>query len=110
MNDDLVSETAAARMLGFDPKTCRKHGFFPPAALVLGGPERVRRLYRRSDIERAVVDLSSQEAVNPLVVVYLNRLSDFLFVAARVQNRREGFPETLASFSQRKSRKSASSS
>ena len=67
MNDDLVSETAAARMLGFDPKTCRKHGFFPPAALVLGGPERVRRLYRRSDIERAVVDLATASVIDTLV-------------------------------------------
>lgn len=62
-----MSETAAARMLGFDPKTCRKHDFFPPAALVLGGPERVRRLYRRSDIERAVVDLATASVIDTLV-------------------------------------------
>lgn len=61
-----------------------------------------RSICRRA--ERAVVTLAEQEPVNPLVGIYLNRLSDFLFVAARVQNRREDFPETLANFSQRKSK------
>jgi cob(I)alamin adenosyltransferase len=36
--------------------------------------------------ERDVVSLSHAEAVNPQVVVYLNRLSDLLFVLARVYN------------------------
>ena len=42
--------------------------------------EKVRRA------ERAVVTLARAEAVNPEVVVYLNRLSDLLFVLARVYN------------------------
>jgi cob(I)alamin adenosyltransferase len=37
--------------------------------------------------ERAVVTLARSEAVNPQVVIYLNRLSDLLFVLARVANR-----------------------
>jgi cob(I)alamin adenosyltransferase len=37
--------------------------------------------------ERDVVTLARAEAVNPQVVVYLNRLSDLLFVLARVYNR-----------------------
>lgn len=36
--------------------------------------------------ERAVVTLVRTEPVNPQVVIYLNRLSDFLFVLARVAN------------------------
>jgi cob(I)alamin adenosyltransferase len=36
--------------------------------------------------ERDVVTLSHTEAVNPEVIVYLNRLSDLLFVLARVHN------------------------
>jgi cob(I)alamin adenosyltransferase len=33
-------------------------------------------------------------AVEPIVVVYLNRLSDLLFVMARAVNHRAGLPET----------------
>jgi cob(I)alamin adenosyltransferase len=36
--------------------------------------------------ERDVVTLASREPVNPQVIVYLNRLSDLLFVLARVFN------------------------
>lgn len=36
--------------------------------------------------ERWAVSLAHQEAINPQVLVYLNRLSDFLFVAARSAN------------------------
>lgn len=43
-----------------------------------------RTVCRRA--ERAVVTLTHSEPVNPQVVVYLNRLSDFLFVLARVAN------------------------
>jgi cob(I)alamin adenosyltransferase len=38
------------------------------------------------DAEREVVTLAAQENVNPQVIVYLNRLSDLLFVLARVLN------------------------
>jgi cob(I)alamin adenosyltransferase len=43
-----------------------------------------RTVCRRA--ERDVVTLAHGEAVNPQVVVYLNRLSDLLFVLARVCN------------------------
>lgn len=33
--------------------------------------------------ERSVVGLSQQESVNEVVVIYLNRLSDYLFVLCR---------------------------
>jgi cob(I)alamin adenosyltransferase len=36
--------------------------------------------------ERDVVSLSRSEPVNPQVIVYLNRLSDLLFVLARIYN------------------------
>jgi len=47
-----------------------------------------RAVCRRA--ERDVVTLARSEAVNPQVVVYLNRLSDLLFVLARVCNQGEG--------------------
>ncbi len=43
--------------------------------------------------ERRVVALAAGEEVAPVVLAYLNRLSDFLFVAARVANHRAGRPE-----------------
>jgi len=45
-----------------------------------------RTICRRA--ERDVIALARAEAVNPQVIVYLNRLSDLLFVLARVCNGR----------------------
>ena len=59
-----------------------------------------RTVARRA--ERLAVGLAAVEPVNPHAIVYLNRLSDLLFVMARVANRRESRPETLAQFSQKK--------
>jgi cob(I)alamin adenosyltransferase len=50
-----------------------------------------RTVCRRA--ERSVIALSAQERVAPLVVKYLNRLSDLLFVMARVVNRRADVEE-----------------
>jgi cob(I)alamin adenosyltransferase len=44
-----------------------------------------RTVCRRA--ERDVVALARAEAINPQVVIYLNRLSDLLFVLARVYNK-----------------------
>jgi cob(I)alamin adenosyltransferase len=43
-----------------------------------------RTIARRA--ERDVVALAGAETINPLLVRYLNRLSDLLFVLARVLN------------------------
>lgn len=58
-----------------------------------------RTVARRA--ERRVVALSNAEDVNDLAVVYLNRLSDLLFILARTVNRREGIPEKMTDFSKR---------
>lgn len=50
-----------------------------------------RTVCRRA--ERRVVALSEREEINPVVVVYLNRLSDLLFVLARRANREAGVPD-----------------
>ena len=47
-----------------------------------------RSLVRRA--ERSIVELDKGEEVNPNVIKYINRLSDFLFVAARFENKKEG--------------------
>lgn len=47
-----------------------------------------RTICRRA--ERAVVALTRHESINPAIVVYLNRLSDFLFALARLVNHQAG--------------------
>ena len=51
-----------------------------------------RTVCRRA--ERLVVTLGREEEINPEIIRYLNRLSDLLFVLARVVNHRSGIPET----------------
>ncbi len=56
-----------------------------PAAAAL---HTARTVVRRA--ERRVVTLLQGEPVDPILLKYLNRLSDYLFVAARAVNRAEG--------------------
>jgi cob(I)alamin adenosyltransferase len=51
-----------------------------------------RTVCRRA--ERVCVSLAADEPINPLVLVYLNRLSDFLFTLARWINLQAGETET----------------
>jgi cob(I)alamin adenosyltransferase len=50
-----------------------------------------RTVCRRA--ERDVLELAAVESVNPLIVGYLNRLSDTLFVMARCHNARSGIDD-----------------
>jgi len=50
-----------------------------------------RTICRRA--ERRVVALAATETIEPLIVTLLNRLSDYLFTAARLENHRAGVPE-----------------
>jgi cob(I)alamin adenosyltransferase len=52
-----------------------------------------RTVCRRA--EREVVALGAGEAINAVCLHYLNRLSDWLFVAARLENARSGCPELV---------------
>lgn len=52
-----------------------------------------RAICRRA--ERSVVALARHEEVDPLVLAYLNRLSDWLFTMARLTNHRADTPEPL---------------
>jgi cob(I)alamin adenosyltransferase len=76
------------------------NGTLPPlTSFVLpGGSEAAARLHLARTVcrraERRVVALGPK-AVRPLLVAYLNRLSDLLFVAARKVNQTLGEPEVL---------------
>ena len=52
-----------------------------------------RTVCRRA--ERIVSALAREESIDPLVLPYLNRLSDALFVMARYENKQHGGTETL---------------
>jgi cob(I)alamin adenosyltransferase len=59
-----------------------------PAAALL---HQARTVCRRA--ERSVVTLTRETDVDPRIIVYLNRLSDLLFVLARFENHRSGIGE-----------------
>ena len=52
-----------------------------------------RTVCRRA--ERSLISAAANEAVTDLARIYLNRLSDLLFVLARTLNRAEGRPDVL---------------
>ncbi len=64
-----------------------------------GGTEAAARLHvaravcRRA--ERDALTADAEHGINPLVLTYLNRLSDFLFIAARAANADAGLDEPL---------------
>jgi cob(I)alamin adenosyltransferase len=63
-----------------------------------GTPEAARLHVARATCRRAERDALTAEdetGINPLVLVYLNRLSDFLFIAARWANADAGLDEPL---------------
>ena len=61
-----------------------------------------RAVARRA--ERRVVALAQTEEINSQVVVYLNRLSDLLFILARVVNQNDGVIEKMTDFSKKASK------
>lgn len=64
-----------------------------------GGTEQAARLHIARTVcrraERRVAELAASERVNPLVLAYLNRLSDLLFILARAANAAAGQGEPL---------------
>jgi cob(I)alamin adenosyltransferase len=66
--------------------------FVLPGGAPLGAALHVARAVCRR-AERRVVALHRASPASPLVLAFLNRLSDFLFVAARAANHRAGVPD-----------------
>jgi cob(I)alamin adenosyltransferase len=64
-----------------------------------GGTEAAARLHVARTVcrraEREVLEASGEVELNPLVLVYLNRLSDLLFILARAANAEAGRDEPL---------------
>ena len=71
--------------------------FILPAGNEAGALLHVARAVARR-AERETVRLAQTEDINPQAMTYLNRLSDLLFVLARVANRQGGESEVFAQF------------
>jgi cob(I)alamin adenosyltransferase len=67
--------------------------FVLPAGTPLAGQLHLARTVCRR-AERRLVELGQKETIEPVLVRYLNRLADLLFVMARWCNRRAGAVET----------------
>jgi cob(I)alamin adenosyltransferase len=77
----------------FEAELLPLKAFILPGGGVVGSLlHNARTVARRA--ERRVVTLSKAEAINEQLIPYINRLSDLLFVMARVANSRERKSET----------------
>ncbi|MCS7224216.1 MAG: cob(I)yrinic acid a,c-diamide adenosyltransferase [Armatimonadetes bacterium] len=65
----------------------------PGGSLAAAFTHLARAVCRRA--ERSLVRLSRTDRVDPLIIQYLNRLSDLLFAVALLLNKRTGTPETF---------------
>ncbi len=75
-----------------DAKLPELRAFVLPGGTPAGAAlHQARTVCRRA--ERSVVRLAREGQVDPQIVAYLNRLSDLLFVLARLENHRAGIPE-----------------
>ncbi|HMB92582.1 MAG TPA: cob(I)yrinic acid a,c-diamide adenosyltransferase, partial [Rhodothermales bacterium] len=69
-----------------------KHFILPGGSQVAANLHIARTICRRA--ERRTVEAATQEDIHDEAVVYLNRLSDLLFVLARWANRQAGIDES----------------
>ena len=65
-----------------------KNFILPSGSMTGATLHHARTVCRRA--ERLAVVCSNQEKINDMVLQYLNRLSDFLFVLARYENHQSG--------------------
>ena len=63
----------------------------PGGSMAAAALHLARSVCRRA--ERRVVALSESAEIEPIVIKYLNRLSDFLFTLARAANARQSIPD-----------------
>lgn len=68
-----------------------QHFILPGGTTAAAQLHLARTVCRRA--ERSVLSLSETQAVPPQIIVYLNRLSDLLFVLARYENKQTNTPD-----------------
>jgi cob(I)alamin adenosyltransferase len=77
-----------------------KHFILPGGATQGAALHLVRTVVRRT--ERRCVSLSHVEKIDPLILRYLNRLSDLCFVMARYANLQQSIPESHPGFAKKR--------
>ncbi len=77
-----------------DEATPKIRAFVLPGGCPLAAMTHVARAVCRR-AERRLLDLADAEYVDPAVIVYVNRLSDYLFIAARHFNHLAGVEEII---------------
>jgi cob(I)alamin adenosyltransferase len=92
----VINDDSVARLEGWidrldDEIPALRHFILSDGAPAGAALHLARTVCRRA--ERAVLSLG-KDAVEPVVIVYLNRLSDLLFTVARAANHRAGAAET----------------
>jgi cob(I)alamin adenosyltransferase len=90
---------AASRIVDLERAIDAREAQMPPltAFILPGGTPLAASLHVARTVcrraERSILSLGRTDPVDPLIVVYLNRLSDLLFVLARHANHAAGLPE-----------------
>ena len=77
-----------------DEQTPKLHNFVLPGGCELASKAHIARVICRR-AERRIIDLSEESYVDPKVISYINRLSDYLFAAARYINFIRGIDEIV---------------
>lgn len=77
-----------------DEQTPKIHAFVLPGGCELASKAHMARVICRR-AERRILDLADQSYVDPAVVKFINRLSDYLFIAARYFNFMQGVDEIV---------------
>ena len=90
---DGASKRLETEIDGWDKNLAPLKSFILPGGGRAGASLHLARAISRR-AERSVVDLSQTDALPDGVIVYLNRLSTWLFVAARFVNKETGHAET----------------
>lgn len=77
-----------------DEQTPKIQAFILPGGSKISADAHIARTVCRR-AERRIIDLSDAEYVDPRVVTYINRLSDYLFIAARYLNFIKGVEDVV---------------
>lgn len=99
LGNDKVPRIESRHVAWLEAQIDRLEADLPPlsAFILPGGTPQASQLHLARTVcrraERWGVGLAAQEAVNPEALIYLNRLSDLLFVAARAANHAQHRPD-----------------
>lgn len=77
-----------------DEQTPKVNAFILPGGSKISAETHMARVICRR-AERRIIDLADESYVDPKVIEYVNRLSDYLFIAARYLNFMQGVGEVV---------------